>query len=228
MVNARSSGRRNSPVARRASKPSSCRAIAARSSSRPAPVIDETATIGAPARARAVGQQFDLVAHFTQARRVGEVGLGDDEDAAPDAEQMKDVQMLLALRHHAVVGRDGEQHQVDSVRAGQHVADETLVAGDVNHARARTVGQREIGEAQVDRNPAFLFFLEAVGVLAGERLDQRGLAVIDMAGGADDGVGDGMMGDGGGHGAKLRNRAYSARRRRQKERRADANCETVI
>ena len=31
----------------------------------------------------AVGEQFDLVAHFAQARRVGEVGLGDDEDAAP-------------------------------------------------------------------------------------------------------------------------------------------------
>ena len=117
-----------------------------------------------------------------------------------DAEQMEDVEMLLALRHHAVVGRDGEQHEVDSVRAGQHVADEALMAGDVDHARARAVGQGEVGEAEIDRNPALLFFLEAVGVLAGERLDQRGLAVIDMAGGADDGVGDGMMGDGGGHG----------------------------
>ncbi len=152
---------------------------------------------------RAVGQQFDLVANFTQARGIGKVGLGDDEDAALDAEQMKDVEMLLALRHHAVVGRDREQHQVDAVRAGQHVADETLVAGDVDHAGARAVGQREIGEAQVDRNPAFLFFLEAVGVLAGERLDKRGLAVIDMAGGADDGMGDSVMGDGGGHGAKV-------------------------
>ena len=48
--------------------------------------------------------------------------------------------MLLALRHHAVVGRDREQHQVDPVRAGQHVADEALVAGDVDHAGARAVG----------------------------------------------------------------------------------------
>ena len=35
-----------------------------------------------------------------------------------------------------------------------------------------------------------LFLFEAVGVLAGERFDERGLAVIYMTGGADDGVGD--------------------------------------
>ena len=110
--------------------------------------------------------------------------------------------MFLALRHHAVVGRDREQHQVDAVRAGQHIADKTLVAGDVDHARASAVGKREVGEAQVDRNPAFLLFLEAVGVLAGERPDQRRFAVIDMARRADDGMGDGMRSDGGSHGAK--------------------------
>ena len=101
--------------------------------------------------------------------------------------------MLLGLRHHAVVGCDGEQHEIDAVRAGEHVADEALVAGDVDDTGAGAVGQREVGEAEVDRNPALLFFFEAVGVLAGERLDERGLAVIDMAGGADDGV------SGGGH-----------------------------
>ena len=97
--------------------------------------------------------------------------------------------MLLGLRHHAVVGCDGEQHQIDAVRAGEHVADEALVAGDVDDTGAGAVGQREVGEAEIDRNPALLFFLEAIGVLPGERLDQRGLAVIDVTGGADDGVG---------------------------------------
>ena len=139
----------------------------------------------------AVCQQLDLVAHVAKSRGVGEVGLGDYEDAAAGAEQMQDVEMLLGLRHHAVVGRDGEQHQVDAVGAGEHVADEALVAGDVDDAGASAVGQREVGEAEIDRNPALLFFLEAVGVLAGERLDERSLAVIDMAGGADDGVSSG-------------------------------------
>ena len=167
-------------------------------------MIDETSMTGAPASVVPSASSSISSRTSRDARRVGEVGLGDDEDAAARAEQMQDVEMLLGLRHHAVVGRDREQHQVDAVRAGQHVADEALMAGDVDDAGARAVGQREVGEAEIDRNPALLLLLEAVGVLAGERLDQRGLAVIDMAGGADDGVGDGMMGDGGSHGVKLK------------------------
>ena len=41
-------------------------------------------------------------------------------------------------------------------------------------------------EAQVDGDAAPLLFLQAVRVDARERLHQRGLAVIDMAGRADD------------------------------------------
>jgi hypothetical protein len=99
--------------------------------------------------------------------------------------------MLLGLRHHAVVGRDGEEHEVDTVGAGEHVADEALVAGDVDDAGAGAVGEGEVGEAEIDRDAAFFFFLEAIGVLAGEGSDERGFAVIDVAGGADDGVSGG-------------------------------------
>ena len=45
-----------------------------------------------------------------------------------------------------------------------------------------------MGEAEVDGDAAALLLFEAVGVDAGEGLDQRGLAVIDVAGGADDDV----------------------------------------
>lgn len=40
-------------------------------------------------------------------------------------------------------------------------------------------------EAQVDRDAARFFFRQTIGVGAGERLDQRCLAVIDMAGGGE-------------------------------------------
>jgi len=56
------------------------------------------------------------------------------------------------------------------------------MAGDVDDAGARAVGQREVGEAEIDRNPALFFLLQPIGILAGERLDERGLAVIDVAG----------------------------------------------
>src|SRR3989442_1752366 len=69
--------------------------------------------------------------------------------------------------------------------------------------RRRAVAARDFSRASpaTHRNPALFLFLEAVGVLAGERLDQRGFAVIDMAGGADDGMGDGVASNSGGHGA---------------------------
>ncbi len=71
---------------------------------------------------------------------------------------------------------------------GEHVADKALVAGDVDYAGARPVGKREVGKPEIDRDAAFLLFLQPVGLLTGECADQRALAVIDMAGGADNRV----------------------------------------
>ena len=46
--------------------------------------------------------------------------------------------------------------------------------------------QRRVGIAEVERDAARLLLRQAVGVHAGERLHQGGLAVVDVAGGADD------------------------------------------
>ena len=47
-------------------------------------------------------------------------------------------------------------------------------------------GSGLVGEAEVDGDAAFLLFLQAIGVDAGQRLDQRGLAMVDMTCGSDD------------------------------------------
>ena len=47
-------------------------------------------------------------------------------------------------------------------------------------------GSVSSAKAQVDRDAALLLFLEAVGILAGQRFDERRLAVIDVPGRADD------------------------------------------
>ncbi len=57
-----------------------------------------------------------------------------DHDAALDAEQIEDGQVLAGLGHHAFVGGDDQQGQVDAADAGQHVLDEALVAGHVDDA----------------------------------------------------------------------------------------------
>jgi len=63
---------------------------------------------------------------------------------------------------------------------------QALVAGHVDEADALAARRIEKGVAQFDADAAFLLLGQAVGIDAGERAHQRGLAVIDMACGADD------------------------------------------
>ena len=51
-----------------------------------------------------------------------------------DADQLEDAQVLLALRLPALGGGDDEQAGVDAADAGEHVAQEPDVAGDVDEA----------------------------------------------------------------------------------------------
>ena len=94
--------------------------------------------------------------------------------------------MLLGLRHPALVRGDDEQRDVDRAHAGEHVLDEAHVAGHVDEADLRARRQRREREAEVDGEPARLLLGEPVGVGAGEREDERRLAVVDVAGGRDD------------------------------------------
>ena len=94
--------------------------------------------------------------------------------------------MLARLRHHALVRGDDEQAKVDSTRSHEHAPHEVLVARNVDHADGADPGEIERREAEIDRYAATLFFGQAVGVDTGQRLDERGLAVIDVARGADD------------------------------------------
>ena len=94
--------------------------------------------------------------------------------------------MLARLRHHALVGRDDQQGDVDAADAGQHVVDEALMARHVDDGHLDAVRQPQPGEAQVDRHAPLFFFLEAVGVDAGQGPNKRRLAMVDVPGGADD------------------------------------------
>jgi hypothetical protein len=50
-----------------------------------------------------------------------------------------------------------------------------------------------VSEAEIDGDTSALFLLKAVGIDPGERFDERGLAVIDVAGGPDDDVLHGLV-----------------------------------
>ena len=135
-----------------------------------------------------VPHQFaDLQRHDLARRLVHQVGLGQRDDAVPDAEELEDFEVLAGLRHDRVVGRDDEQRQVDAGRPGEHVLDEPLVPGHVHDAEPE-LAEVEVGEADVDGDAAGLLLRQPVAVDAGERLDERRLAVVDVPGGAEDQV----------------------------------------
>ncbi len=56
------------------------------------------------------------------------IGFGQRDQPPVDAKQIDDGEMLDGLRHDTVIGRDREQHEIDSRRAGQHVVEEMLDA----------------------------------------------------------------------------------------------------
>ena len=143
--------------------------------------------IGASSRKRALHQLADFQLDDLARGLVDEVALGQGDDAVAQAEQAEDFEVLARLRHDRVVGGDDEHGQVDAGGAGEHVLDEALVAGHVDDAEAE-VAQVEGGEADVDGDAAGLLLGQAVAVDAGEGLDERGLAVVDVAGGAEDQV----------------------------------------
>ena len=114
---------------------------------------------------------------------IGEVALGHCHDAGADPQRLEHRGVLERLRHHSVVGRDRHQKQVDAGRAGDHRPHEALVAGDVDHRQPPARGQRQARVAELDRDPSRPLLREPIGVDAGQRADQRGLPVIDVAGG---------------------------------------------
>ena len=125
-------------------------------------------------------QLGDLLFHQLQPVLVDEIDLVDDDDPPLHAEQLQHVEVLPRLRHDPVVRGDHHQGGVDGADAGDHRLDEALVPRDVDDRRLLP----EEGETELYGDAARLLLGSAVGVGAGEGLDQQGLAVVDVTGGS--------------------------------------------
>ena len=112
---------------------------------------------------------------------VHEIALRDGHEAATDVQQVEDGEVLARLGHHRLIGCHHEQGKVNPAHAREHVVDEPLVPRNVYDADLAAVGKGHPREAEVDGQPALLLLLEAVRVDAGERVDERGLAVVDVS-----------------------------------------------
>ena len=94
--------------------------------------------------------------------------------------------MLLRLRHHPFIRGYYQQGRVDTSDTGEHVANKILMARDIDNAERFPIWQLQPREAQVDRHAAPLLLGQAVGVRPGQRLDQRGLSMVDVPCGPED------------------------------------------
>ena len=90
--------------------------------------------------------------------------------------------MLARLRHHPIIAGHHQQRVIDTANAGQHIGQKLFVTGDVDKTQHPPVGLRPVGVAEVDSHPARFLFRQAIGVDAGNRLQQRGFAVVNVAG----------------------------------------------
>ena len=98
--------------------------------------------------------------------------------------------MLAGLGFDPLVGRHHQDDDADATETGQSVVQEAFVPGHVDEAdlQITVFGARvfEVSEAEVDGDASGFLLGPAVTVDAGQGLEEAGLAVIDVASGADD------------------------------------------
>ena len=122
---------------------------------------------------------------------VDPIDFGQDYDSPGNPQKIQDGQMLAGLWHHPFV-RSNDQHcGVDPADAGQHVFDKIDMSGHIDNSDClwgELRGQRREltpGKPEVDRHAARFFFFEPIRVHPRQRPYQRRLAVIYMAGSAE-------------------------------------------
>src|ERR1700733_12095986 len=93
--------------------------------------------------------------------------------------------MLYGLWLDPFLGGDHQHDSTNKASPGKHVVNEKAVAGDIDKADSdrRTVRRHDIeeGEAEIDGDATPLLFRQAIRIDTSECMDQRGLAVIDVA-----------------------------------------------
>ena len=146
----------------------------------PFPGLRRDRNDGGPRQPGRFEQLRDFLAGEFDQFLVGQIRLGEGHHPAFEAEQIADGDVFTRLGHHALVGGNHQEQQVDARGAGHHRAHQSLVARYVHHRESSRVGQIEGRETQVDGDSPTLLLGQSVGIGSGQRPDQGRLAVIDM------------------------------------------------
>ena len=112
---------------------------------------------------------------------VDEVAFRQDDDARVDAHVFHRAQVFDGLGHDPFVGGHDEQDEMNPAHARDHGLEEPLVARHVHDGDFPSIAHPHEGESEIDGHAPVPLLLEAVGMNAREGLDQRALAVVDVA-----------------------------------------------
>ena len=104
--------------------------------------------------------------------RLGQIGLGQSNQPASDAEQPANIEMFPSLRLDGLVRRDHQQNRFDAARTREHVFDEALMTRYIDKADAFAAGKRNMREAEIYGNAAHFLFRQAIGIDAGQSPDE--------------------------------------------------------
>jgi len=96
--------------------------------------------------------------------------------------------VFAGLGHDALISGDHQHDKVHAADAGHHGTDELFVTRHIHDPELDAPRQFQMGKAQLDGDAAGLLLLESIGIDASQGLDQRGLAVVNMSGRAEDQV----------------------------------------
>ncbi len=150
---------------------------------------------GLGADADDVGHHAALVHHPLQQTlfeecqlvRGDQIALVDADQQARHPHSLEQAQVIAGHRHPPLVGGNHQQHQIKAPEPRHHIADIALVAGHVDDAYGVVLTVVEVGKAEILGHADGLLVGAGCGD-AGEGLDQQGLAVIHVAGKADNGA----------------------------------------
>ncbi len=131
---------------------------------------------------KGVGSELaNLVLRLAEPEGVDTIAFRERDGAGGNPQQLEDLQVLAALRHGAVIGRDDHQRVLHGRHARDHVVDEPVVPGHVDEADGiRVVVAADVRESKIDGEPAAFLFFEAVGVLTRQAAHQARFAMVDV------------------------------------------------
>src|SRR5690349_8210261 len=91
----------------------------------------------------------------------GGIDLSEHDDSITDPQQTANLEVLERLRFYAFIGCNDQKHGVNSARARQHIFDKTFMAGNIDDGKPDSGRECHVGETQINRYAAFLFFGQA-------------------------------------------------------------------